>query len=117
VRGSASAVTIFSDDFNRAISDTVGNSWTETEGASSSVSIVHVTGATGDNQLKLQGSLGNNTDLDAAVAQLAGLSTASLQNITLSFDFLGLNTGSSNTPQPKGNYTAAPHGQQLGSLR
>jgi hypothetical protein len=81
--GSGSAVTIFSDDFNRSISDTVGNLWTETESAPSSVSIVHVTGAAGDNQLKLQGSLGNNTDLDAAVAQLAGLSSAGLQNLSL----------------------------------
>jgi hypothetical protein len=95
--GSGSAVTIFSDDFNRSISDTVGNFWTETESAPSSVSIVHVTGAAGDNQLKLQGSLGNNTDLDAAVAQLAGLSSAGLQNLSLSFDFLGLNTDSTNT--------------------
>ena len=57
----ASANTIFSDGFNRETSNTVGNFWTETESASSSVSIVHVTGAAGDNQLKLQGSLGNNT--------------------------------------------------------
>ena len=93
----ASADTIFSDGFNRTISDTVGNFWSETESAPSSVSIVHVTGATGDNQLKLQGSLGNNTDLDAAVAQLGGLSTTGFQNLTLSFDFLGLNTDSTNT--------------------
>jgi hypothetical protein len=93
----ASADTIFSDAFNRAISDTVGNLWSETESASSSVSIVHVTGAANDNQLKLQGSLGNNTALDAAVAQLGGISTTGFQNLTLSFDFLGLNTDSGNT--------------------
>ena len=114
--GSASAVTIFSDDFNRAISDTVGNSWTETESASSSVSIVHVTGAAGDNQLKLQGSLGNNTDLDAAVAQLAGLSAASLQNITLSFDFLGLNTGSSNTLTAQWKLHSSPTWTTIGEF-
>ena len=50
----ASADTIFSDGFNRAISDTVGNFWSETESASSSVSIVHVTGAElGDQATKL----------------------------------------------------------------
>jgi len=94
----AAADTIFFDDFNRTISDTVGNSWTENESAPSSVSIVHVTGAANDNQLKLQGSLGNNTDLDAAVAQLGGINTTGFQgSLALSFDYLGLNTASNNT--------------------
>jgi len=91
----ASANTIFSDGFDRATSNTVGNFWSETESASSSVSIVHVTGATGNNQLKLQGSLGNNTALDAAVAH--GIDTTGFQDITLSFDYLGLNTSFRNS--------------------
>jgi hypothetical protein len=95
----AAADTIFFDDFDRTISDAVGSSWTETESASSSVAIVHVgNGATGDNQLQLQGRLGNNTDLDAAVAQLGGINTTGFQgSLALSFDYLGLNTASNNT--------------------
>jgi hypothetical protein len=85
----AFAVTVFSDDFNRAVSTTVGNNWTESESSTGAVAIVHDTGAVGDNQLQLLGNNGNDA-IDQAVAQLGGLSTAGLTNITLSFNYLGI---------------------------
>jgi hypothetical protein len=92
----AFAVSIFSDDFNRVISSTVGNGWTETETVAAAVSIVHVTGGATDNQLQLVGSAGNNTAIDELIAQLS-ISTVGFNNIALSFDSLSLTSGSSAT--------------------
>src|SRR5690242_19620315 len=94
----AFAVTVFSDDFNRAVSTTVGNGWTETETAAAAVSIVHVTGASGDNQLQLLGSAGNNTTIDELVAQLS-INAAGFNTLALSFDSLSLVSNSGATLQ------------------
>ena len=78
----ASAATIFSDQFNRGTTGTVGNGWTEL-GDAGGVGIQ-------SNVLYLYGS--NGTSLDAGIAQLAGLSAVGYTGITLAFDWLGIGT-------------------------
>jgi hypothetical protein len=75
--GSASAVTIlFSDDFNRANNNTVGNGWQEAGGISIN-----------NNQLLFDGN-GTLT----ATQGTSPLSTIGLTNITLEYDWQGVNT-------------------------
>ncbi len=77
--GTASASTIFSDDFNRANSNTVGNGWTEFERNSNDVAIAN-------NRLRLRDYLpGGNGVPDAIVLQ--GISLAGFENIWLDFDW------------------------------
>jgi hypothetical protein len=72
----ASAVVIFSDDFNRPNSNIVGNGWTEIDSQNNDVKILN-------NRLRLRD---NDTTPDAQAAQL-GLSTVGFENITLSYDW------------------------------
>ena len=76
---SATTVDIFTDNFNRGNSDTVGNGWTEYDHNAADVAIHN-------NQLRLRDSR-SNTTIDAGVAQLGGLDATGLQDIMLSFDF------------------------------
>jgi hypothetical protein len=74
-----SAAILFSDNFNRAGSYTVGNNWIEQEAQVNDVSIVAggITGLKGDKALQIQDETGT-------AAQLA-ISTIGYQNIVLSF--------------------------------
>ena len=80
----AMATPIFSDDFNRALSDTVGNGWQEVEGASPSaaadVSIVER--SAGDNEMQVR-----DNDPNGIASQLAGISTLGYTNLTLAYDW------------------------------
>ena len=100
----ASAVTIFSDNFNRAPSDTVGNGWEEYNAQANDVAIVNNSGTncTGDNspsgcnnQLRLRDQNGLNGTVDAGVAQIGSLSTTGYQDIMLGLDFKRLSSNSS----------------------
>jgi hypothetical protein len=77
----ASAVTIFSDDFNRMNNNTVGNGWIEAGGISIN-----------NNQLLFDG----NATLTATQGTSL-LSTIGLSNITLEYDWQGVNTEASDT--------------------
>jgi hypothetical protein len=85
---SALATPIFSDDFNRAPSNTVGNGWHEVEGASPSaaadVSIVE-RGA-GDNEMQVR-----DNDPNGIASQLAGISTLGYTSLTLAYDWAPTN--------------------------
>jgi hypothetical protein len=85
--GSASAVTIFSDDFTRANSNTVGNGWLETGGPGNGSGIAIV-----NNQLVFSA----NATLTLTQGTLV-LSTAGLTNITLSYDWQGVRVGGGET--------------------
>ena len=77
----ASAAVIFSDNFNRSNSNTVGNNWSEIEDSNHDVSIV-------SDRLMLEDQDGNQF-IDAAATQLS-ISTLGFQNITLTFDWAAL---------------------------
>ena len=79
--GSASAVTIFSDDFNRANSATVGNGWVEGSGISLDANSMLFSG---------------NATLTATEGTLT-LSTVGFTNLTLSYDWSS--SGSENDDQ------------------
>lgn len=74
-----SAAIIFEDDFNRSNTDTLLNGWSEIESSSADVAIR-------GNRVRLKDDL-PNTPVDAAAAQLGGLSTLGLGNITLMYDW------------------------------
>ena len=84
----AMATPIFSDDFNRALSNTVGNGWQEVEGASPSaaadVSIVER--SAGDNEMQVR-----DNDPNGIASQLAGISTLGYTNLTLAYDWAPTN--------------------------
>jgi hypothetical protein len=82
----ASAVSIFFDDFNRANNATVGNGWQEGSG----VSIT-------SNQLAFTGN-SNPTTFNATQGTLT-LSTVGLTNITLEYDWLGIDAEANDTLQ------------------
>jgi hypothetical protein len=72
--GSASAVTIFSDNFNRSESDTVGNGWVETQNDDNDVAIR-------ENQLRLRDTSPN------AVATHLTISTVNYTGVSFAFDW------------------------------
>ena len=76
VPASASTVTLFTDDFNRANSNTVGNGWTESGGVSS------VDVAIAENMLRLRHP--------NATATQAVMSTVGYTDITLDITWAGL---------------------------
>jgi hypothetical protein len=86
---SALATPIFSDDFNRALSNTVGNGWQEVEGASPSaaadVSIVER--SAGDNEMQVR-----DDDPNGIASQLAGISTLGYTGLTLAYDWAPTNS-------------------------
>ena len=81
---SALATPIFSDDFNRALSNTVGNGWQEMEGslpsAAADVSIVER--SAGDNEMQVR-----DNDPNGIASQLGGLSTLGYTSLSLSYDW------------------------------
>ncbi len=80
--GQASGVTIFSDDFNRANNNNIGNNWIEIEDKNNDVKIQN-------NRLRLRDDEGTDPSIDAAVLQ--GISTLGFENIWLDFDWDALN--------------------------
>ncbi len=81
---SASASTIFSDDFNRGVSDNVGGGWSEVE--SDAVDVSLVARATGDQQMQLR-----DDDPRAVASQLNGISTVGYTGVSLSYDWAPTN--------------------------
>ena len=85
---SAMATPIFSDDFNRALSNTVGNGWQEVEGAlpsaAADVSIVERSAA--DNEMQVR-----DNDPNGIASQLAGISTFGYTSLSLSYDWAPTN--------------------------
>ena len=78
----ASPVTIFSDDFDRPVSNTVGNGWDEIESDAADVSIVQRVAGTGNNEMQVR-----DDDPNGIASQLGGLSTVGYGALTLSFDW------------------------------
>ena len=74
----ANALVIFSDNFNRANSNGVGNGWSETQRHANDVAIVN-------NVVRLRDS--RSGLVDAAISQLGGFDLTGLYNITLSYDW------------------------------
>lgn len=81
---SATATTIFSDDFNRGVSDNVGGGWSEVE--SDAVDVSLVTRATSDQEMQLR-----DDDPKAVASQLNGISTLGYTGISLSYDWAPTN--------------------------
>jgi hypothetical protein len=82
--GPVYAIQIFSDDFNRANSNTVGNGWTEYEDGSSDVAIV-------SNYLQLRDERDGLVDASASRA----LDLSIYKNITLDFAWRPITTSDS----------------------
>jgi hypothetical protein len=81
---SAPAATIFGDDFERAISNSVGAGWTEDESDAVDVSVV--SRSSGGQEMQLR-----DDDPLAIASQLGGISTMGYANITLSYDWAPTN--------------------------
>lgn len=90
----SAAVILFQDDFNRGASlgggyygqDTLGNGWTEVEDdPTGDVAIRGTVSDNSGNYVRLRDNISGGPP-DAGVAQLAGISTAGHNNITLSYD-------------------------------
>jgi len=83
--GSASADTLFSDDFNRPVSFTVGNGWTEDPAANAGI----VTGGNPDNAMLLAGNPESGPSFDV-IASHVNISTIGMTDIRFSFDWKGV---------------------------
>ena len=81
---SAPAATIFSDDFERPVSNTVGAGWTEVESDAADVALV--VRSSGGQQLQLR-----DDDPLALASQLGGFSTLGYSDITLSYEWAPTN--------------------------
>lgn len=80
VATSAAAAPIFSDNFNRGTSNTVGNGWSEVESDAADVSLVER--GVGDQMMQVR-----DEDPLAIASQLSGNSTMGYTNVTLSYDW------------------------------
>jgi hypothetical protein len=78
----ANATTIFSDNFTRADSNTVGNSWSEIQNDADDVAIVSPGGSNGRVQLRDEDG---SASVDAAIYRT--ISTLGYNSISLSFDW------------------------------
>ena len=76
----ASAAPIFADDFNRAVSASVGNGWSETESDDVDVSIVARSGA--DHEMQVR-----DDDPRGIASQRADISTLGYANIFLAYEW------------------------------
>jgi hypothetical protein len=76
----ASAAPIFADDFNRAVSASVGNGWSETESDDVDVSIVARSGS--DRQLQVR-----DDDPRGVASQHSGISTLGLASVFLAYEW------------------------------
>jgi hypothetical protein len=80
----AMAAPIFSDDFNRAVGNSVGQGWSETEHNVSDVALVVRSGA--DHEMQVQ-----DDDPDGIASQLSGISTLGYTGITLTYEWAATN--------------------------
>ena len=80
----AQAGVLFSDDFNRAVSSSVGGGWVEVESDAADVAIVQR--SIGDNELLVR-----DDDPNGIASQLTGLSTVGFGSISLSYDWAPTN--------------------------
>ena len=78
--GAVSAAPIFADDFNRAVSASVGNGWSETESDDVDVSIVARSGA--DRQMQVR-----DDDPRGVASQHTGISTLGFSSVFLGYDW------------------------------
>jgi hypothetical protein len=77
------AAPVFSDDFNRPISNSVGNGWTEEESQSGDISIVNRSGA--NHQMQIQ-----DLSPQAIASHLSGISTVGFDQVSLSYEWAPL---------------------------
>jgi len=84
---SASAATLFSDDFNRANSNTIGNGWSELSDAANDVAIV-------GNRVRLRDNIGS-TNPDAAIGSSV-IDATGYENINVVFTWQSLNANEAN---------------------
>jgi hypothetical protein len=75
-----SAAPIFSDDFNRAVSASVGNGWSETESDAVDVSIVARAGSDREMQVR-------DDDPRGVASQRAGISTLGYGSVLLAYEW------------------------------
>ena len=80
----ASAAPIFADDFNRAVSASVGNGWSETESDDVDVSIVARSGS--DRQLQVR-----DDDPRGVASQRSGISTLGFASVFLAYEWAPTN--------------------------
>lgn len=100
IAGPAAADVIFSDNFNRSSSSTVGNNWSEMENDSNDVAVT-------SNALRLRDELSGNPDAQAA--QL-NLSTVGFTGITLSYSWAVLDNDSSSNDYLYVDWRVGPSG-------
>jgi hypothetical protein len=81
---SASAAPIFSDNFDRGTSDTVGNGWSEVESAAADVSLINR--LSGGQVMQIR-----DDDPRAVASQVGGLSTIGYSSVTLSYEWAPTN--------------------------
>jgi hypothetical protein len=79
----AHATPVFSDDFNRAISNSVGNGWTEQESQAGDISIVNRSGI--DHQMQIQ-----DLSPQAIASHVSGVSTVDFTQLYLSYEWAPL---------------------------
>jgi hypothetical protein len=103
----ASAAVIFSDDFNRSNSNSVGSGWVEDEDDSDDVAI-------SGNALRLRDTQFGNPD--ASASRLSGISTVGFTNIVLSYAWAPL-SGSDRSDDLYVQWRVGPSGawQTVGS--
>ena len=76
----ASAAPVFADDFNRAVSASVGNGWSETESDAVDVSIVTRSGADREMQVR-------DDDPRGVASQHTGISTLGFDSVFLAYEW------------------------------
>jgi len=76
----ASAAPIFADDFNRAVSASVGNGWSETESDDVDVSLIVRAGSDREMQVR-------DDDPRGVASQRSGISTLGYDSIVLTYDW------------------------------
>jgi hypothetical protein len=79
----AHATPVFSDDFNRAISNSVGNGWTEQESQAGDISIVNRSGT--NHQMQIQ-----DLSPQAIASHVSGVSTVDFAQLSLSYEWAPL---------------------------
>jgi hypothetical protein len=79
----AHATPVFSDDFNRAISNNVGNGWTEQESQAGDISIVNRSGI--NHQMQIQ-----DLSPQAIASHVSGVSTVAFTQLYLSYEWAPL---------------------------
>lgn len=87
----ASAATIYSDDFNRTASSTLGLGWTEREDDADDVAIVSLSG---NGAMRLRDAI-SSSSIDAAALQGTVLNTTGYTGIEVTFDYRRISSSTS----------------------